>query len=239
MKMKAVPNNPASAARRKRNHMKRVRTHFLGAMAMCLCSLAALPDTLSAIPAPDGTVPQQPQEDPGRAIVTAARGQIGKTLHYDPAYTRLEYPGGDVPIDRGVCTDVVVRALREAFGMDLQKQVHEDMRLAFSEYPPLWGLHKPDHNIDHRRVPNLQKFFERKGYALSSKPGQADFLPGDVVSCMLPANLPHIMIVSDRKNPEGAPMVIHNIGRGVCEEDRLFEFPLTGHYRIKPPESSE
>lgn len=165
-------------------------------------------------------------------IVAAARGQVGKTTIYDPAYVRLAYPGGDVPIEKGVCTDVVVRALRDALNMDLQKLVHEDMKAAFSKYPKIWGLRRPDRNIDHRRVPNLRRYFQRKGYSIAVTKDKRDYMPGDVVSCTVPRNLAHIMIVSDRRSRDGTPLVIHNIGRGTQEEARLFEFHLTGHYRI-------
>jgi uncharacterized protein len=166
------------------------------------------------------------------SIVLSARGQIGKTLRYDPAYRALDYPNGDVPIEVGVCADVVVRALRAGFGLDLQKLVHEDMKQHFARYPQKWGLSGPDKNIDHRRVPNLQTYFKRVGWELpvSNKPG--DYQPGDLVTCLVPPNLPHIMIVSDRTNAANRPLVIHNIGGGAQEEDRLFEFKLTGHYRV-------
>ena len=164
-----------------------------------------------------------------------ARSQIGKTVRYDPEYRSLDYPNGDVPIDRGVCTDVVIRAMREAYHLDLQKLVHEDMKAAFSKYPQQWGLQKPDRNIDHRRVPNLRTFFRRKGWSLPVTQNAADYLPGDLITCIVPPNLPHIMIVSDRKNGMGVPLVIHNIGAGVLEEDRLFAFEHTGHYRIVLP----
>ncbi len=166
-------------------------------------------------------------------IVIAARNQIGKTLYYDSAYTSLSYPNGDVPIEKGVCTDVVIRALRDAMNMDLQKLVHEDMNVAFSKYPNIWGLKKPDSNIDHRRVSNLKTYFERQGYSLDVTQEKDNYLPGDLVTCTVGQNQPHIMIVSDRKGPDDIPLVIHNIGRGTQEENRLFEFPLTGHYRIK------
>ena len=166
-------------------------------------------------------------------IVCAARAQVGRTTTYDPSYIRLSYPGGDVPIERGVCTDVVVRALRDALGLDLQKLVHEDMKAAFSKYPKIWGLKRPDPNIDHRRVPNLQCYLQRKGYSITVTKEKRDYMPGDLVSCTVPPNSTHIMIVSDRKTREGIPLVIHNIGRGTKEENRLFEFPLTGHYRVR------
>ena len=164
-------------------------------------------------------------------IVAAARSQIGKTITYDPAYTSLSYPGGDVPIEKGVCTDVVIRALRDALNMDLQKLVHEDMSIAFSKYPDIWGLKKPDSNIDHRRVLNLMTYFTRQGYSLKVTQDKKNYLAGDFVTCSV-QNRPHIIIVSNRKGPNGTPFVIHNIGRGTQEENRLFEFPLTGHYRI-------
>lgn len=167
------------------------------------------------------------------SLVEAARKQVGVTVSYDPAYVTLEYPGGDVPRDRGVCTDVLVRAFRDSHQQDLQKLLHEDMKANFFAYPKNWGLSKPDKNIDHRRVLNLQTFFKRKGFSLAVSKDAADYQPGDVVTCTVPPNLPHVMIVSDRKTAEGVPLVIHNIGAGAQEEDRLFSFPLTGHYRWK------
>ena len=166
-------------------------------------------------------------------FVEAARKQIGRTLFYDPSYQVIDYPNGDVSIDRGVCTDVIVRALRIAYDYDLQKLVHEDMGKNFSKYPIVWGSKQPDKNIDHRRVLNLQTFFKRKGWSLPLSNHLTDFKPGDMVTCIVPPNLPHIMIVSDRRSADNIPLVIHNIGNGTQEEDRLFEFELTGHYRIK------
>ena len=167
--------------------------------------------------------------------VAAARAQIGVTLHYDPAYVRLPYPDGDVPEDRGVCTDVVIRALR-AEGLDLQKAVHEDMRAHFAVYPKRWGLRAPDRNIDHRRVPNLQVWFERQGWSLpvpqrAVAQRAADYRPGDLITWMLPGHLPHIGVVSDRRSLGGTPLILHNIGRGTREEDILFDYRMTGHYR--------
>jgi uncharacterized protein YijF (DUF1287 family) len=161
-----------------------------------------------------------------------ARKQIGVTVTYDPDYTVLPYPGGDVPPDRGVCTDVVIRALRE-LGLDLQKAVHEDMRGHFSAYPKLWGLKRPDRNIDHRRVPNLQTYFRRRGWELPLTDKAEDYKPGDIVTCRIDVALHHIMIVSDRKASDGTPCIIHNIGAGTQEEEGLFFFPLTGHYRVR------
>lgn len=177
----------------------------------------------------------EPAPSHTKKIIEAARSQIGVTTSYDPAYRSLDYPGGDVPAASGVCTDVVIRALRKSMDLDLQKQVHEDMKNNFSRYPRIWGLSRTDRNIDHRRVPNLQTFFTRKGWkaAIPEKPG--DYQPGDIVTCTVPPNLPHIMIVSDRRTTEGRPLVIHNIGQGSREEDRLADFPITGRYRVPAP----
>ena len=166
-------------------------------------------------------------------MVASARSQIGITILYDPSYRTLEYPNGDVPLDRGVCTDVVIRAARSALNIDLQKLVHEDMKKNLSRYPKQWGLKNPDKSIDHRRVPNLRTFFDRQGWSLNVSHKAEDYKPGDLVTCIVPPQLPHIMIVSNRKNGNGMPLVIHNIGAGTKEEDRLFEFELTGHYRIE------
>ncbi|RUS65821.1 hypothetical protein CUZ56_02666 [Saezia sanguinis] len=170
-----------------------------------------------------------------KALVGAAREQVGSTLIYDGSYVRLDYPGGDVPMIRGVCTDVVVRAYRTAFGYDLQKTVHEDMQRAFSAYPSIWGMSKPDRNIDHRRVPNLQTFFKRQRAALAVTDNAQDYAPGDLVTYMLGGNRPHIAIVSDRYTMLGKrPYIIHNIGLGAREDDMLMDFKMTGHYRFFP-----
>jgi uncharacterized protein len=152
---------------------------------------------------------------------------------YDPSYQVIDYPYGDVPNDRGVCTDVIIRALRVAYNYDLQEFVHEDMKKNFSKYPQIWGLNQPDKNIDHRRVPNLQTFFKRNGWSLPLSSQLSELKIGDIVTCIVPPNLPHIMIISDKRNENNTPLVIHNIGRGTQEEDRLFAFKLSGHYRIK------
>jgi uncharacterized protein YijF (DUF1287 family) len=135
-----------------------------------------------------------------------------------------------------VCTDVVIRALRASHNMDLQKLVHDDMQKAFSQYPKKWRQKSTDKNIDHRRVLNLQTFLKRKGYELPISNNPTDFQAGDIVTVTLPANLPHIMIVSDKNAlMTNIPLVIHNIGAGTQEENRLFEFKITGHYRISVP----
>ena len=167
------------------------------------------------------------------SLVSAAREQTRTAVTYDGSYTRIGYPMGDVPPDRGVCTDVVIRAYR-AIGIDLQVLVHEDMQTNFSSYPRHWGLTKPDTNVDHRRVPNLQEFFERARAKVPGAGAASAYLPGDVVTWMLPGNLPHIGIVSDRRAADtGRPLVIHNIGAGPKEEDMLFAYPITGHYRYR------
>ncbi len=167
-----------------------------------------------------------------QALIEAARSQIGVTVSYDPGYVGIDYPNGDVPSDRGVCTDVVIRAMRQAWRMDLQKVVHEDMKKSFSSYPKIWGLKRPDKNIDHRRVPNLRVYFKRQGWKKSVTAKKADYLPGDVVVSHVAGRLPHVMIVSDRFASDGTPLVIHNIGRGTAEENTLFTYPIKAHYRI-------
>jgi hypothetical protein len=168
--------------------------------------------------------------DPHR-LVLDARSQVGVTLSYDPVYRQLGYPGGDVPLSTGVCTDVVIRALREQ-GLDLQKSVHEDMRAHFARYPKNWGLKRPDRNIDHRRVPNLMTWFQRQGMAIKVSDKPADYRAGDIVTWDLGRGLTHIGLVSDRSDAAGTPLILHNIGRGTREEDILFAYRITGHYRF-------
>ena len=167
---------------------------------------------------------------PADQLVAAARTQIGVTVKYDGKYEKLAYPGGDVPLERGVCTDVLIRAYRK-LGIDLQKLVHEDMTKAWSAYPRLWQLKGTDPNIDHRRVPNLQAYFTRHGTSLGASSKAGDYLPGDIVTWSVPPRLPHIGIVSTEKSAQGTPLVKHNIGAGTQLEDMLFAFPITGHYR--------
>ena len=169
----------------------------------------------------------QSQAHPSIPLVAAARSQIGKTTSYDPVYTVLTYPNGDVPLNKGVCTDVVVRALRSV-GMDLQQLIHEDMRQHFALYPKKWGLTQADANIDHRRVPNIQTYFERQSYQVTD----AHFQAGDIITWDLGRGLVHIGIASDQTNANGEPLIIHNIGRGTQEEDILRQYTITGHYRI-------
>jgi uncharacterized protein YijF (DUF1287 family) len=166
-----------------------------------------------------------------RALAQAAADQVGRTVTYDAAYVVLDYPGGDVPVDRGVCTDVVIRAMRDV-GNDLQVAVHEDMTRASSAYPKRWRLKKPDPNIDHRRVPNLRVFFERSGKQLPVTTEPVDYQPGDIVTWELAGGLPHTGIVSTQRSADGRRFcIVHNIGGGTRIEDALFEFEITGHYR--------
>ena len=171
--------------------------------------------------------------EPARALdlVAAARAQVGVTLFYDPSYQQIAYPMGDVPMVRGVCSDVVIRAFRTV-GIDLQQELHRDMKRHFAAYPKNWGLAKPDSNIDHRRVPNLATWFKRQGYDLPVSQDARAYHPGDIVAWVLGGGQAHIGIVSDRRSEDGArPLVIHNIGWGAREDDALFEYRITGHFR--------
>lgn len=167
----------------------------------------------------------------GDRLAAAAEAQCGVTLFYDPSYVRIAYPLGDVPIDRGVCADVVVRAYR-ALGIDLQERVHADMAAHFGAYPRLWGLKRPDANIDHRRVPNLETFFRRFGQAFAPSAAPGAYRPGDLVTWRLDNRLPHIGIVSEERTADGVrPLMVHNVGLGARQEDVLFAYPMNGHFR--------
>lgn len=181
-------------------------------------------------------VRSQSRQDFLRRLVSAATDRTNSTVRYDPAYVRIPYPGGDVPADTGVCTDEVIRSYR-ALGIDLQKEVHEDMVQNFSAYPRKWKWisGKPDSNIDHRRVPNLMVFFGRKGESLPTSTRAQDYGPGDLVTYDLGGNVPHIGIVVDRKGATGHYMIEHNIGQGPRIEDVLFNWKITGHYRYYGP----
>lgn len=180
-------------------------------------SADARPDTPAAVSPP---------------LVAAARAQVGVVRRYDPAYFSLAYPGGDVPADRGVCTDVVIRALRTQ-GLDLQQAIHDDMRAHFDQYPRQWGLSRPDRNIDHRRVPNQMRWFERQGWQQAAGAASDDFSPGDIVAWKLSGSgLLHIGIVSDRRSHDGTPLILHNINAGTQEDDLLFRHAIIGHYRM-------
>ncbi len=166
-------------------------------------------------------------------LVKAAQERTTYNVKYDGSYQAIEYPMGDVPLTQGVCTDLIVRAYR-ALGVDLQQLLHEDMHANFSKYPNHWGLRSTDTNIDHRRVPNLQIFFERNGKSLTISHDAMNYKMGDLVTWMLPGNLPHIGIVSNQLVQDSKrPKIIHNIGRGPVEDDILFKYKITGHYRYE------
>ncbi|MTI20926.1 DUF1287 domain-containing protein [Fulvivirga sp. RKSG066] len=171
------------------------------------------------------------QTDFYRALADSTLTLTNQQVIYDPSYFRLDYPNGDVPANKGVCTDVVIRAYRK-IGIDLQKEVHEDMKAHFDLYPKNWGLTHPDKNIDHRRVPNLMTFFGRYGKTLSINENPTNYQPGDIVCWQLSGGMTHIGIVSTKKATDTLrPMIIHNIGSGQVLEDMLFDFKIIGHYR--------
>ena len=173
-------------------------------------------------------------DDFGDRLSAAAIERTQFSIRYDPAYVRMSYPMGDVAADRGVCADVVVRSLR-VLGVDLQQLVHEDMRSSFNAYPRHWGLSRPDTNIDHRRVPNLETYLTRRGAKLRTSNEASDYQAGDIVAWNLRGPdgwLPHIGVVTARMGETGRPMVVHNIGAGPKLEDVLFDWPITGHYRL-------
>jgi len=172
-----------------------------------------------------------------KRLVMAAVERTHHTVRYVPAYIKIPYPGGDVPADTGVCSDEVIRSYR-ALGVDLQKEVHEDMAAHFSKYPhPVkWMAFRTDTSIDHRRVPNLMTFFSRKGESLAISQRAEDYVPGDLVTWDLGGNVPHIGIIVDQKSqPNGRYMLVHNIGQGPRMEDVLFNWKITGHYRYYGP----
>ncbi len=166
-------------------------------------------------------------------LSVAALKLTKQEVTYDPNYYVIDYPNGDIPADKGVCTDVIIRAYR-LIGIDLQKDVHEDMKANFDDYPDNWGLTKPDKNIDHRRVPNLMTLFERKGTIKPITQNPEDYISGDIVCWKLGSGVPHIGIVVHLKSEDGLrKLIVHNIGAGQVLEDCLFDFEITGHYRYK------
>ncbi len=167
----------------------------------------------------------------GKKLSKEAIERTRHSVTYDGSYISIAYPNGDVPEHTGVCTDVVIRSYR-ALGIDLQKEVHEEMKAHFSAFPNLWGLTRTDTNIDHRRVPNLRVFFTRKGQSLRVTQEPANYYPGDIVTWRLNNGRPHIGIVVDRRSRDGKrPLIVHNIGFGPKLEDELFDYEITGHYR--------
>ena len=174
-------------------------------------------------------------------IVQAALERTQHNVRYDGRYLSMPYPNGDVPADIGVCTDVVIRTYR-AIGTDLQQLVHEDMVANFGSYPSkrIWGMSSTDKNIDHRRVPNLQVFFSRHGEELAVSSLSSDYKPGDIVTWMLPGNLPHVgLITNNVSSISNNPLGVHNIGAGPKLDDVLFSYEITGHYRYVPSKYSQ
>lgn len=173
------------------------------------------------------------EKDFAEKLSDAAISITKDKVTYDPKYVSIPYPNGDVPKNTGVCTDVVIRSYRK-LGIDLQKEVHEDMKKNFSKYPKKFGLKKPDTNIDHRRVPNLMVFFAKFGQSKSIESNSSLYAPGDIVTWLLPGNLTHIGIVVNKKTADGKRyMIVHNIGGGQVIEDCLFKFTITGHYQYQ------
>jgi len=199
--------------------------------SLAFCALAAVPALAQTQPVTAA------EQDFLHRLVAAAVERTHHVVRYTPAYVRIPYPGGDVPADTGVCTDEIIRAYR-AVGIDLQKDVHEDMVQNFAAYPnqSRWLLSHPDPNIDHRRVPNLMVFFSRKGETLPISTRATDYSPGDLITWDLGGGVPHIGIVVDEKSPSsGRWLVVHNIGAGPKMEDVLFNWRVTGHYRYFGP----
>lgn len=186
------------------------------------------------------TTPLSAQDaDTGIRLASAAATQVGVTVIYDPSYVGLAFPGGDIPRARGVCTDVVIRAMRDAWDLDLQRIVNADMKTAFAAYPTIWGLSRTDRNIDHRRVPNLETLFTRAGADLPLISDPNAFETGDIVSFRLNGSgVPHIGIIADAVGGDGTPLVTHNIGAGTRTENMLFAHTITGHFRINAASQS-
>jgi uncharacterized protein YijF (DUF1287 family) len=173
------------------------------------------------------------QNDFYNRLSDAALNLTKQKVCYDPSYFKIDYPNGDIPVGKGVCTDVIIRTYRQ-LGIDLQKEVHEDMEANFDKYPKIWGLSKPDKNIDHRRVPNLMVFFKRHGKEKPFSNNAGDYLPGDIVCWNLGGNITHIGIVVNKKSVDGARyQIVHNIGAGQVLEDCLFDYKIIGHYQYK------
>jgi uncharacterized protein len=190
------------------------------------CAQLKTPSSLS-----EATIKAQVSSPQLKRLLQAAVEQTKVTHGYDPAYVEIAYPGGDVPRQSGVCTDVVIRAFR-AISMDLQQNVHEDMKRNFAAYPQYWGLSSTDTNINHRRVPNLMKYFERQGKAIAITQRKEDYLPGDVVTWNLGEGQEHIGLVTQFKSAQtGQFLIVHNIGAGAKLEDILLNWPIIGHYR--------
>jgi uncharacterized protein YijF (DUF1287 family) len=216
--------------------MRRPRRSFALLLSLCLLSSCNLVRSVSkAVPLSERELAAAQQVKPGATplerVLAHSIEQTTRTFSYDPAYVKLDYPNGDVPIDRGVCADVIVRAFRRG-GVDLQKELHEDMSKNFATYPQKWGAKRADRNIDHRRVPNLMTWFERQGKGLPLSQNAKHYLPGDVVAWEIFDGRYHIGIVSQIKvSATDRYAIVHNIGLGARLEDVLFEWKVIGHYR--------
>jgi uncharacterized protein YijF (DUF1287 family) len=200
--------------------------------ALLLCAVLLYPGSSSAARGADrGAARQGAPQGFNEQLTRAALERTRHRVRYDGSYRSISYPNGDVPGDLGVCSDLVIRSYR-ALGIDLQKDVHEEMRAHFDAFPKNWGLTRPDSNIDHRRVPNLQTLFARRGSSLGVSRDAADYVAGDLVTWMLDGRLPHIGIVMPQRSLDGKrPLIVHNIGAGPQLEDVLFHHPISGHYR--------
>lgn len=214
--------------------MKALVLAVFAAASLCIaCSYNSLTGSPSAPSILAGPIEKREVvSEPIGKLLRSAQEQTRLTKNYTQEYSTIPYPNGDLPIDTGACSDVVIRSFRAA-GIDLQKEVHEDMAANFAAYPKKWGLAAPDTNIDHRRVPNLQTFFTRKGRSLPITANPEDYLPGDVVSWDLNGKgMSHIGVVSNLWNERTRRyLIIHNIGGGTKAEDRLFDWKITGHFR--------
>ncbi len=210
------------------------RIHAFARSVLAVLLTAGLAPRLSAL---QGSTSPPESAPLAVRVVQSAIEQTTFTRFYDPAYLRIAYPGGDVPRERGVCTDVIIRAFRAA-GVDLQREVHRDMAANFSAYPQRWGLTRPDTNIDHRRVPNLMTYFRRQGKALRLSASAANFQPGDVVAWNLGRGVLHIGIVTSVRAGDGQRyQAVHNLGSGAKLEDVLFSWRIIGHYRYFPAQN--
>lgn len=226
-----MPNNPDSLCSRQRSLI----FFAIGLLTVAACSCQrqyATGSPTAAIPPSSVTLPLPPASSPQlKQFIDGAVEQSKVTTGYDPSYVKIDYPNGDLPSDTGVCSDVVVRAFRKA-GIDLQKEVHEDMKLAWAEYPRKWGARGTDTNIDHRRVLNLTTYFDRQNKTLPISNNRTDYLPGDVVAWELSDGVEHIGILTNFwSEPDKHCLVVHNIGAGARVEDVLFAWKIIGHYR--------
>jgi uncharacterized protein YijF (DUF1287 family) len=207
---------------------------LIGVLAVSGCQRQARVVSRKPPVPPNVTVRPLPQNAPPqlKQMLDGAIAQAGVTTSYDPSYVALDYPGGDVPEKTGVCSDVVVRAFRKA-GIDLQKEIHEDMKAARSDYPTKWGATSTDANIDHRRVLNLMAYFRRQGKSVTVSYDAAEYLPGDIVAWDLTGGIDHIGIVTNMLSDSGDRyLIVHNIGAGTRVEDVLFAWTIKGHYRF-------